>query len=87
LFAARAHIVLSRSLPLCLEPSRSIMANCQQIERAVMLFQTVFEKLKQFYVFFRIPYHRVQEVSLPCEISVQFTLFIPGFLEAFVRLR
>ena len=42
LFAAHAHIVLSRSLPLCLEPSRSIMANCQQIERAVMLFQTVF---------------------------------------------
>ena len=42
LFAAYVHIVLSRSLPLCLEPSRSILANCQQIEWAVMLFQTFF---------------------------------------------
>ena len=42
LFAAHAHIVLSRSLRLFLKPSCSILANCQQIERAVMLFQTVF---------------------------------------------
>jgi len=41
-------------------------------------------KLKQFYIFFRIHYHRVQKVSLPCEIAAQ---FIPGFLEDFVRLR